>query len=187
MLHHLSGNCRCESPGKYIDLLAYMRLIVREAQRHGTDGWRQYDVMFRKYAASHPSVCWGQPLPSMYATFFPASSTASTPCEHCLEGDHHSSQCALSPYPPPLFPSIGLKSWSPSSRTSPYPLPTTFVDFNSRPICRRWNQGSCKGDPTCTYRHACSKCGRRTHKASECPDNISDTGTTSSRPSTGLA
>ena len=88
-------------PEKYKDLLAYIRLIVREAQRHGTDGWRQSDVMFRKYAASHPSVCWGQPLPSMYATFFLASSPASTPCEHCLEGDHLSSQCALSPYPPP--------------------------------------------------------------------------------------
>ena len=27
------------------DLLAYMRLIVREAQRRKSDGWRQYDVM----------------------------------------------------------------------------------------------------------------------------------------------
>ena len=73
-----------------------------------SDGWRQYDVTFKKYAASHPSVQWGQPLPSMYASFFLTPTQSSSPDEHCLEGDHISSQCALAPYPPPLFSSGSL-------------------------------------------------------------------------------
>ena len=28
------------------DLMAYLRMIMREAQRHGGDGWRSYDVLF---------------------------------------------------------------------------------------------------------------------------------------------
>ena len=153
-------------PDRMKDLLAYMRLIVREAQRHKSDGWRQYDVMFRKYAASHPSVQWGQPLPSMYASFFLTPTLSSSPCEHCLEGDHISSQCALAPYPPPLFSSGSL--WPPSAlRASPYPTPMATQDFTSRPICRRWNQGVCRGFPLCSYKHACSRCGKRGHKVAD--------------------
>ena len=56
-----------------VDLFAYLRLIVKEAQRHESDGWRAYDVMFRKLAATNRTLKWGQPLPSLYATSFTTS------------------------------------------------------------------------------------------------------------------
>ena len=81
-------------PSRVQDMLAYLRLIVREAQRAGGDAWRQYDARFRKFAAVHQSVTWGQPLPSMYASCFMASRAVASPCEHCLELDHSSAECA---------------------------------------------------------------------------------------------
>ena len=34
-------------PGRVVDMLAYMRLIIREAHRHGGNGWLTYDAVFR--------------------------------------------------------------------------------------------------------------------------------------------
>jgi hypothetical protein len=41
-------------PHRTVDLLAYLRLIVREAQKHEGDRWRAYDVLLSKLAAAHP-------------------------------------------------------------------------------------------------------------------------------------
>ena len=46
-------------PHRTRDLFAYLRLIVREAQRHKGDGWRAYDVLFRKLAATNRTLKWG--------------------------------------------------------------------------------------------------------------------------------
>jgi len=34
--------------------------------------------------------------------------------------------------------------------------------------CRRWNNGRCPQTSSCRYRHACSKCGNRSHRVAEC-------------------
>ena len=109
-------------PTRVQDMLAYLRLIVREAQRAGGDAWRQYDARFRKFAAVHQSVTWGQPLPSMYASCFMASRAVASPCKHCLELDHSSAECALASHCRPLFPQLDTCSVASSTRFAPYPL-----------------------------------------------------------------
>jgi len=40
------------------DQLAYARLVIREAQRHGGNGWLDYNRVFRQQAAADPSRRW---------------------------------------------------------------------------------------------------------------------------------
>ena len=157
-------------PSRVQDMLAYLMLIVREAQRAGGDAWRQYDARFRNFAAVHQSVTWGQPLPFMYASCFMASRAVASPCEHCLELDHSSAECALASHCQPLFPQLDTRSVASSTRFVPYlSAPARpWVDYGFRPICRRWNMGACKGARWCTFRHACGKCGERGHRSGEC-------------------
>ena len=35
-------------PEHTVDMLAYMRLIMREAHKHGGNGWLTYDTVFRR-------------------------------------------------------------------------------------------------------------------------------------------
>ena len=168
-------------PHRSRDLLAYMRLIVREAQRHGGEGWRSYDALFRKFAALNPSVKWGQPLPSLYSMhFLAARSSAASCCDHCLEGDHSTGECALSPLPQPepVASYNSARSFRPAtvnaatSRRVGQGSTAGQIDFADRPVCKRWNfaKGGCKGLPDCDYRHACLRCERRNHKVGDCPE-----------------
>ena len=50
------------------DQLAYARLIVREALRHGGAGWLDYDRAFRQQAAADPSLRWNTILPGLQAS-----------------------------------------------------------------------------------------------------------------------
>ena len=85
-------------PHRMRNLMAYLRMIVRQAQRHGGDGWRSYDVLFRKIAAANSALRWGQPLPSLYPTpFLAARASAAASCENCGKRDHRSKECTLSP------------------------------------------------------------------------------------------
>ena len=157
-------------PGRVKGLLTYPRLIVREAQRNGGDGWKHYDGVFRKVAAANPLLDWSQPMASLYSTTFLANRTgAPAACVHCLETDQPSPECALSP----VLPSSSAPP-APRSAHRASPCVATglreTVDFSARPICRRWNNASCRGAPGCTYRHACAGCGRRGHKVGDYPD-----------------
>ena len=67
-------------------------------------------------------------------------------------------------------------------RASPYPTPMATQDFTSSPNCRRWNQAVCRGFLLCSYKHACSSCGKRGHKVAECSDKPNDSGTATARP-----
>ena len=165
-------------PYRMRDLLAYLRLIVREAQCHEGDGWRSYDILFRKLAAMNTSIKWGAPLPSLYSTSFTSSRPSQTLCELCLKGDHKSGECALSPAISAVsflsqerLVQLGLQSLASLPRASQVrDSRTASTGFADRPVCKRWNFGSagCKGYPACTYRHACLKCGRRSHRAIDC-------------------
>ena len=48
--------------------LAYARLLIKEAQRHGGLGWLDYDRAFRQQAAADPSLAWNTLNPGLQAS-----------------------------------------------------------------------------------------------------------------------
>ena len=49
------------------DQLAYARLLIREAQRHGGQSWLDYDRAFRQQVAANPSIPWNTINPGLQA------------------------------------------------------------------------------------------------------------------------
>ena len=138
------------------DQLAYARLIIREALRHGGAGWLDYDRVFRQQAAAEPSLRWNTLLPGLQASTMLGHNTGQGTqfCTLCREVDHARAQCALLCLnPPPPRPPI----------TS---TPTTRR--RSENICMSWNRGSCIFPGKCAYRHVCATC-QQAHKAKDCP------------------
>ena len=141
-------------PHRMRDLMAYLRMIVREAQRHGGVDWRSYDLLFRKIAAANSAIRWGQPLPSLYATsFLAARASAAASCKNCGEGDHKSRECALAPVTTSLPKSAGFE------QSAPYHTPwrssavgtgcAVGSGFANSPTCKKSNfsLGGCKSYP----------------------------------------
>ena len=56
------------SPERSVDLLAYMRIIIREAHKHGGHGWMTYDTVFRRNQHKDPSP-WNALDPSVHAAY----------------------------------------------------------------------------------------------------------------------
>ena len=85
------------------DQLAYARLIIKEAQRHGGLGWLDYDRAFRQQAEADRAIRWNTLLPGLQASTIlgrPAiSGQRGGPytrfCTLCREVDHNRVQCAL--------------------------------------------------------------------------------------------
>ena len=78
------------------DMLAYARLLVREAQRHGGRGWLDYDRIFRQQAAIDPSLQWNTLHPSIQAaTIVGGLPGSGTFCTLCRGSDHPTSNCTL--------------------------------------------------------------------------------------------
>ena len=50
------------------DHLAYARLIMREALRHGNSGWLDYDRSFRQQVAAARSLQWNTLVPGLQAS-----------------------------------------------------------------------------------------------------------------------
>ena len=155
------------------DLLAYGRLIIREAQRHGGPGWHEYDKIFRQQAALDKSVKWNELNPNLLAsTVLTFRSGPGKCCGLCHEPDHDSTQCATL-----VLQSQSPATWSPHSlfrsRSSP-PRQGGPIHRYTRPetmerICVSWNRGRCSF-PTCSFRPICATCKRRGHKAKDCED-----------------
>ena len=63
------------------DSLVYAHLIIKEAQRHGGQGWLAYDKVFRQHAALDPSIQWNVLHPAIQAStlFNPASGENQSP------------------------------------------------------------------------------------------------------------
>ena len=152
------------------NMLAYSRLIIREALRHGGTGWLDYDRIFRRQLAINPLMNWNALDPSLHAaTILGQRSSTGVFCTLCQETDHSTSQCALAPLQQQLRPST-----SPASRSLQWPTPYRPL---KRPetlmrICVSWNKGSCTR-PHCTFRHICATC-QKSHKARDCPDTPQD-------------
>ena len=68
------------SDPKVRDLLTYGRLIVRESQRHGSNGWLEYDKVFRQQAALDESVQWNELNPSLFASTILSAHVGFAPC-----------------------------------------------------------------------------------------------------------
>ena len=58
----------CTTDATTRDQLAYARLIIKEAQRHGGLGWLDYDRAFRQQAAADPAIRWNTLLPGLQAS-----------------------------------------------------------------------------------------------------------------------
>ena len=56
-------------------LLAYQRMIVREARRCGGNGWLAYDTYFRHQVAGDPEADWSCLNTSLYAVTFLAQAS----------------------------------------------------------------------------------------------------------------
>ena len=150
------------------DMLSYCRLIIREALRHGGQGWQDYDRSFRSQAAIDRSLRWNVLLPDLQAsTILGQRAGGGSYCSLCRGVDHSAAQCALaiiqqpliSPQPPPVasVPSSSSRRLvPPSGRTS-------------RPVCTSWNSGACIYPGSCSYRHVCATCNLR-HRAKDCQE-----------------
>ncbi len=158
------------------DLLAYCRLIIREALRHGGNGWLEYDRSFRRQAAIDPTLQWNTLLPGLQAsTLVGSGGGTGVFCTICREPDHSAPQCALAPVQQPVLP---VPAPSYTSGRSPTPAnsvtaPRRAIRPFRRPetaltICASWNRGACSFPGTCTYRHVCGYC-QFAHRGIECP------------------
>ena len=85
------------------DQLAYARLIIREALRHGGQGWLDYDRAFRQQVAADPSMRWNTLLPGLQAATIlgRGGGQGLAFCTLCRGSDHTRSQCALLYLQPP--------------------------------------------------------------------------------------
>ena len=78
------------------DMLAYCRLITREALRHGGQGWQEYDTTFRRQMEIDPSLSWNTLLPYLQvSTILGQRQGGGTFCPFCRGSDHVNQQCAL--------------------------------------------------------------------------------------------
>ena len=86
------------------DMLAYCRLLIREALRHGGNGWVEYDRVFRRQQSINPGHPWNTLDPGLQAATILGQRMSGTFCTICKECDHASSHCALAPIQQQLQP-----------------------------------------------------------------------------------
>jgi hypothetical protein len=142
--------------------LAYARLIIREAQRHGGNGWLDYDRLFRQQAALDPALRWDTLHPDMQAATLAGRPVGNSPfCTLCREPDHTADHCALSYLRQPS--------------SNPPPGRSGAVDYGRRSrtesqhrVYISWNRGRCNYSGSCRYRHVCASC-QQLHMAKSCP------------------
>ena len=144
-------------------MLAYSRLLIREALRHGGSGWMEYDRVFRRQLAINPTMPWNTLEPSLQAaTILGQRNSTGMFCSICQECDHTANQCALAPLQQQVRSYIGGGPSIPSPNRPPR-RPESLAR-----ICVSWNKGRCTVSG-CSYRHICAGC-HRDHKARVCPE-----------------
>ena len=140
------------------ELLAYCRLIIREALRHGGTGWQEYDRTFRRQAAINTSLPWNVLVPGLQAATLLGNRSGPPGlfCGLCREPDG-TGQCALSVTQQPA------SSSSPATFSRRPSCPETVAG-----ICASWNQGRFAFPGYCSFRHICAVC-RSNHQGVDCP------------------
>ena len=154
-------------PERVCDMLAYMRLIVREAHKHGGRGWLTYDAVFRRNQQGTAQY-WNILDPSLHTAYIAGQSLPSrVPCRHCNETDHSMDECALAPMVPAVR-SSQREPWSPGARPTKRPLPPYQSPPPPKRLCISWNRGLCAFPGACTFKHTCALCNSADHKARDC-------------------
>ncbi len=146
------------------DRLTYAVLLIREAMRHGGQGWLDYDRLFRQQAALNPNLPWNVVHPGLQATTILGTRSSGTFCNLCQECDHVAAQCALTQ----------LQQQSVRGQQG--------RDNGGRGvvrICSSWNDGACSFPGSCNYRHVCSICYQSSHPARRCRSRPGSTPTQS--------
>ena len=143
-------------PERAVELKAYLRLLVRETMRCGTEGWRQYDTQFRQQAAADPNIVWSTLNSWIHSWTFLYGANPKR-CMLCVnsDGDHVTSQCALR---------TAEDRWASWRATD-----SENAGSNGKTsTCRLYNyaEKGCHYQP-CAYKHSCARCGKG-HRAREC-------------------
>ena len=139
--------------------LAYARLILPEALRHGGNGWLEYNRTFRKQAAINPAIAWNALEPALHSSVILGQrSSAGTFCTLCKGTDHAPAHCTLAPLQLPMQ----TQSTQFKQRPTPVRRPESLLH-----ICVSWNKGYCTYPGMCTYKHICATC-QEAHKARDC-------------------
>ena len=153
------------------DMLAYCRLIIREALRHGNNGWQHYDRSFHRQAAIDHSISWNNLSPGLQATTLLGNrGEGGTSCTICWEPDHVVANCALALMQQPLHPAVPAHAGTqPTGVNARLPVrpprrPETLIG-----ICASWNHGRCILPGHCKYKHICAVC-QLDHMGIQCPD-----------------
>ena len=155
-------------PERVADMLAYMRLLIREASKFGGTGWLTYDSVFRRNNEGKDAR-WNYLDASLHQVYIASPRDKPvTPCRYCQEIDHASANCAVATFLPmtlssPTDPApshMVRPSWR-VKRPAPY--------ARQRLICSSWNAGGCRFPGKCSYAHICSICDG-SHPASNCRD-----------------
>ena len=134
----------CTGDSRTREMLAYCRLIIREALRHGGNGWQEYDRTFRRQAAIDTNIPWNTLQPGLQAaTLLGFPNNRGTFCSLCREPDHHSSQCALTVMQQPVrtAPSADFRRGPDLPTRHPFCPPRRPETILS--ICASWNRGTC--------------------------------------------
>ena len=107
-------------PAPTKELLAYTRLMVREASRGNSKCWLAYDRIFSQNTAANPSLSWANLDPSLHSSFCLGTELLPLVCSLCNELDHKalivpcsSSQLHSRQHSRPLLP-LPLRTFSPA-------------------------------------------------------------------------
>ena len=147
------------------NFLAYARLLIREAGRHGGSAWIDYDRVFRQQAALDHTLQWNTLHPGIQAaTLIGRGGSRAALCTLCREPDHPAEQCALTYLQQP----VAQVTTPTATRSRPR--------FRQRPvvICKSFNRGQCIRPETCNYEHECTECHSKEHGARDCPNPCLD-------------
>ena len=154
----------CTSDPLTREMLAYSRLLIQEALRHGGPGWMEYDRVFRWQLAINLAMSWNTLEPGLQAaTILGQRTSTGIFCTTCQECDRSASQCALSPLQQQLCASgYTSTSYTPcKSRPPMHPEMWLHIRVN-------WNKGICRKQH-CPFQHICAGC-QQNHKTHDCPD-----------------
>ena len=146
------------------DMLAYARLVIREAQRHGGVGWLDYDRVFRQQAALDGTLQWNTIHPGIQAaTLVGRTAKPGLFCTLCRESDHSTGDCALGYLQPTL-----MQPLRPAMPTQRPAAQKQHPSARKETVCFSWNAGNCRFPGSCHFRHLCSRCNQP-HRVQDCP------------------
>ena len=163
-------------PDRVKDMLAYMRLLVRDASKHGGRGWLTYDQVFCRNRAG-TNQRWDNLDPSLHISYIVShNSPVAKSCGNCNEVDHVTEECALTPLIPAPKSNTIQHAFNArdtgESRFSRRLAPSRPIQPAKR-ICLSWNRGRCMFLGFCNYQRICASC-REPHPQKYCPRSMAD-------------